>query len=387
MFSKAFQISMPPTVLYGFGCLQNLGVKVKNLGGKALIVTDEIMCKIGHVDKVKAILKEQEIEFEIYDKVNTEPTTIFVNEGLELYREEKCDFLIAIGGGSPIDTAKAIGALVTNPGKLTDYMGIDKMVAPAPPIVAIATTSGTGSEMTKYTIIADVENNVKMLIGSSYVMSTIAVNDPVLTMTLPAKTTAATGIDALTHAVEAYISIKSQPVIDVIALSSVRRIAKYLRIAWADGNNMEARSQMMMASMEAGIAFSNSSVTIVHGMSRPIGALFHIPHGISNAVLLPAAMEFAMMGTPEKFVVLAEALGENVTGIPTMKAAKIAVEALKQLNDDLQIPSISGLGIDKDKFMSVSNKMAQDALNSGSPGNTPRKVTKQDIIEIYKKAL
>jgi len=360
---------------------------MKHLGGKALIVTDEIMCNIGPVDKIKAMLKEQEIKYEIYDKVNTEPTTIFVNEGLKLYREEKCDFLIAIGGGSPIDTAKAIGALATNPGKLTDYMGMDKMVAPAPPIVAIATTSGTGSEMTKFTIIADVENNVKMLIGSPYIMATIAVNDPILTITLPAKTTAATGIDALTHAVEAYISRKNQPLIDVIALSSIRRIAKYLRIAWANGDNMEARSQMMIASMEAGIAFNNSSVTIVHGMSRPIGALFHVPHGISNAVLLPAAMEFAMMGVPEKFAILAEALGENVVGIPTLKAARIAVEALKELNGDLQIPSISGLGIDKEKFMAVAEKMAQDALDSGSPGNTPRKVTKQDIIDIYKKAL
>ncbi len=387
MFLKASQIIMPPTVLYGFGCLQNLGAKMKPLGGKALLVTDEIMCNIGYVDKVKAILEEQEIKFETYDKVNTEPTTIFVNEGLKLFKEKKCDFLIAVGGGSPIDTAKAIGAMATNPGKLSDYMGMGKMVAAAPPIVAIATTSGTGSEMTKYTIIADVENNVKMLIGSPHIMATIAVSDPTLTMTLPAKTTAATGIDALTHSVEAYISIKSQPFIDVIALSSIRRIAKYLRIAWADGDNMEARSQMMIAAMEAGIAINNSSVTIVHGMSRPIGVLFHVPHGISNAVLLPAGMEFAMMGVPEKFAVLAEALGENVVGIPTIKAAKVAVEALKQLNDDLQIPSISGLGIDKDKFMAVAEKMAQDALNSGSPGNTPRNVTKQDIIDIYKKAL
>lgn len=387
MLLKPFQISMPPTVLYGFGCLQNLGAKIKHLGGKALIVTDKIMCNIGYVDKVKEILKEQEIKFEIYDKVNTEPTTIFVNEGLKLFSEEKCDFLVAIGGGSPIDTAKAIGVLATNPGKLTDYMGMDKVVVPTPPIIAIATTSGTGSEMTKFTIIADVENNVKMLIGSVHMMATIAVNDPDLTITLPAKTTAATGIDALTHAVEAYISIKSQPFTDVIALSSIRRIAKHLRIAWANGDNIEARSQMMVAAMEAGIAFNNSSVTIVHGMSRPIGALFHVPHGISNAVLLPACMEFTMMGVPGKFAVLAEALGENVVGISTLKAAKVAVEALKQLNDDLQIPSISGLGIDKEKFMAAADKMAQDALNSGSPGNTPREVTKQDIIEIYKKAL
>jgi len=263
--------------------------------------------------------------------------------------------------------------MATNPGKLTDYMGIDKMVAPAPPLVAIATTSGTGSEVTKFTIIADVENDVKMLIGSPYVTATVAVDDPLLTMTVPAKTTAATGVDALTHAVEAFISIKSQPLTDVIALSSIKRISKYLRRAWANGDDLEARSQMMLAAMEAGIAFNNASVTIVHGMSRPIGALFHVPHGISNAVLLPTCMEFAMMGTPEKFVVLAEAMGEDVTGMSTMKAAKVAVEAMRQLNDDLQIPSISGLGIDKDKFMAAADKMAQDALNSGSPGNTPRK--------------
>jgi 1,3-propanediol dehydrogenase len=384
---KPFQILMPPTVLYGSGCLENMGPKVKPLGRKALVVTDEIMYKVGYVDKVKEILESQGIQFVVYDKANTEPTTIFVDEGLKMYKENECDFLVAIGGGSPIDTAKAIGAMVTNPGKLTDYMGIDKMIAPAPPIVAIATTSGTGSEVTKFTIIADVENDVKMLIGSPYIMATVAVDDPLLTMSVPPKTTAATGIDALTHAIEAYISVKSQPFTDVVALSAIRRIAKYLRRAWSNGDDLEARSEMMLAAMEAGIAFNNSSVTIVHGMSRPIGANFHVPHGISNAVLLPDCMEFAMMGAPEKFAVIAEAMGENVTGMSAMKAARVAVEAIKQLNDDLRIPSISGLGIDKEKFMALVPKMAQDALNSGSPGNTPRKASKEDIIEIYKKAL
>lgn len=384
---KSSLLHIPPTILYGPGCLQNLGEKIKPLGKKALVVTDEIMTKVGYLEKVTDILGKQGIAYEIYNKVNSEPNTNHVDEGLKIYQEKECNFLVALGGGSPIDAAKAIGAMHTNPGKITDYMGIDKMVAPAPPLVAIATTSGTGSEVTKFTIIADLENDVKMLIGSSYVMAQIAVDDPLLTMSMPPKTTAATGIDALTHAIEAYISVKRQPFTDVVALSAIRRIAKYIRRAWANGDDLEARSQMMLAAMEAGIAFNNSSVTIVHGMSRPIGAVFHVPHGISNAVLLPACMEFAMMGAPERFAVIAEALGEDVSGMSTMKAAKKAVEALKQLNDDIQIPSISGLGIDKQKFLEAAPKMAKDALASGSPANTPRKATEQDIIEIYKKAL
>lgn len=384
---KSYQILMPSTVLYGAGCIDLLGDKVKPLGKKALIVTDKIMVGAGYVERIQNILNQQNILFEVYDEVTGEPTDIMVNKGLDIYNKENCDFLIGLGGGSSIDSAKAIGLLATNSGEIADFMGAGKVKNPLPPVVAIATTSGTGSETTQFTIIDDTKNNVKMLIGSPFIVPKIAVNDPMLTMSVPAKITAATGIDAFTHAIEAYISKKSQPFTETMALSAISRISKYIRIAWANGDDIEARSEMMIASMEAGIAFSNASVTIVHGMSRPIGALFHIAHGISNAVLLPKCMEFALMGAPEKFAKVAEVMGENVEGLSTMEAAKKAVEAIKQLNHDLEIPSILGLGIYKEEFIAATPKMAQDAINSGSPGNTPRKATKEQIIQIYKDSL
>lgn len=384
---NSYEILMPPTVLYGAGCLEKLVEKVKPLGKKALIVSDKVMTEVGNLEKVQKILEEQGIFYEIFNEVNGEPTDVMIEKGLDIYRSGDCDFLIAVGGGSPIDTAKAIGIVVTNSGHITDYIGSDKVKEPLPPVVAIATTSGTGSEVTKFTIIADTKNDVKMLIGSPYIVPTIAVDDPLLTLSVPSKTTAATGIDAFTHAIEAYISKKSHPLTDTMALSAITRISKYLRRAWANGEDLEARSQMMIASMEAGIAFSNASVTIVHGMSRPIGVIFHIAHGISNAVLLPDCMEFVLMGTPEKFAKVAETMGENVEGLSTMEAARKAIEAIKQLNKDIEIPTISRLGISKEKFMEVAPKMAQDAINSGSPANTPRSANLEQIIDIYKKAL
>lgn len=384
---KSYQILMPSTVLYGPGSFEQLGTKVQSLGEKALIVSDQVMTDVGYVERLQRLLEQQGVSYETYNEVNGEPTDVMVEKGLSIYREGDCDFLMAIGGGSPIDTAKAIGLLATNPGNIVDYMGIGKVKIPLPPVVAIATTSGTGSEATQFTIIADTKNDVKMLIGSPYIVPYMAVDDPLLTISVPGKTTAATGIDAFTHAIEAYISKKSHPFTDTLALSAIGRISKYLRRAWANGDDLEARNEMMLAALEAGIAFSNASVTIVHGMSRPIGAVFHVPHGISNAVLLPDCMEFALMGAPEKFAKVAEVMGENVEGLSTMEAARVAIEAIKQLNDDLEIPSISGLGIDREKFLAVAEKMAQDALNSGSPANTPRRANLKQIIEIYKKAL
>ncbi len=383
----SYQILMPSTVLYGAGCIELLGDKVKPLGKKALIVSDKVMTGAGYIEKVQNIFNKQNIMCEVYNEVNGEPTDLMIYKGVDIYRSKNCDFLVGIGGGSPIDAAKAIGLMVNNPGDIRDYMGMGKVKEPLPPVVAIATTAGTGSEVTQFTIIADTQNDVKMLIGSPYIIPKISVNDPLLTMSVPAKTTAATGIDAFTHAIEAYISKKSHPFTEVMSLSAMSRISKYLRRAWANGDDLEARSQLMMASMEAGIAFNNASVTIVHGMSRPIGAIFHIAHGISNAVLLPSCMEFALMGAPEKFAKVAETMGENISGLSTMEAARKAIEAIKHLTEDIEIPTISGLGLDKDNFIVAIPKMAQDAINSGSPANTPRKATLEEIMKIYKIAL
>ena len=383
---NSYKFLTPVAIYYGMGALEDSCDKLASLGDKSLIVTDKIMTDIGYVDRLINNLRKRNIEFSLFNEINTEPTDNYVGTGTQFFKKNNCDFLIALCGGSPIDTAKAISAMVGNPGDIKDYMGIGKIKQEGPPIVAIPTTAGTGSEVTQFTIITNTSNDVKMLIGSEYLIPKIAINDPVLTMSVPPKITAATGIDALTHAIEAYTSRRHQPLADIFALSSIKRISKYLRRAWANGDDEEARSEMMLAAMEAGMAFNNSSVTIVHGMSRPIGALFHVPHGISNAVLLPACVEYAIIGIPERFADVAEAMGVNTNSLSTLSAAKEGLKLIKQLCTDIEIPSISGLGIDKDEFMKNADKMATDALASGSPYNTARKPSKEEIIEIYKKA-
>ena len=383
---KSYKFLTPPTIYYGIGALESCCDKLSNLGNRPLLVTDKIMTDIGYVDKLVNYLNKQKVAVSLFNEVNTEPTDQYIENGLHLFKEHHCDFLIALGGGSPIDAAKAISLMVSNPGKIQDYMGLGKVQQEGPPVVAIPTTSGTGSEATQFTIITDTKNDIKMLIGSEYIIPKIAINDPILTMSVPPGITAATGIDALTHAIEAYTSRRHQPLADIFALSSIKRISKYLRRAWANGDDEKARSEMMLAAMEAGMAFNNSSVTIVHGMSRPLGALFHIPHGISNAVLLPACLEYAIMGLPERFVGVAKAIGVHDNNLPDLDFAKEGVTQIKKLCEDVEIPSISVLGIDKNAFMKRLDKMASDALDSGSPYNTARKPSKEDIIKIYEKS-
>ncbi|MDD3655786.1 MAG: iron-containing alcohol dehydrogenase [Atribacterota bacterium] len=382
----SYRFLIPQMIYYGLGTLEGACDKLAKIGNKPLVITDKIMTDIGYADRVVNYMKKQKLEISLFNEVNTEPTDYYVEKGTNLFKENYCDFVIALGGGSPIDTAKAISLMVSNPGEIQDYMGLGKVKQNGPPIVAIPTTSGTGSEVTQFTIITDTKKDVKMLIGSEYLIPKIAINDPALTMSVPPNITAATGIDALTHAIEAYTSRRHQPLADNFALSSIKRISKYLRRAWANGDDEEARSEMMLAAMEAGMAFNNSSVTIVHGMSRPLGALFHIPHGISNAVLLPACLEYAIMGLPERFANIAKAMGVKDSNLSDLDFAKEGLILIKKLCEDVEIPSISGLGIDKNTFMKRLDKMATDALASGSPYNTARKPSKEDIIKIYEKS-
>lgn len=382
---RTFRI--PPTLIIGSGASKQVEKECKKLGvEKGLIVTDKALIELGILEGVKESLSKGGIEFVIYDKVSTEPIVDFVQEGLEISKENSCDFLLAVGGGSCIDVAKAIGVMATNPGSIQDYMGFEKFSKKGLPVIAVPTTGGTGSEATMVTIVTDTETNVKMLIGSSFLIPQVAIIDPLLSLSVPRNLTAATGIDALTHAIEAYISVKAQPLTDIFALSALKLISGNIRQAWANGDNLEARSNMMLGALQAGIAFSNSSVALVHGMSRPLGAYFHIPHGVSNATLLPIVTEFSIMGNPERYSEIANIMGENTEGLSPIEGASLAVQAIKRLNENLKIPSIRELGVDKEKFEEVVSKMAEDAIASGSPANNPRKPTKEEIIELYKKA-
>ncbi|HIH88731.1 TPA: iron-containing alcohol dehydrogenase, partial [Candidatus Bathyarchaeota archaeon] len=311
----------------------------------------------------------------------------YIDDGLRAFREAGAEVVVAVGGGSPIDTGKAIAAMARNPGAISDFMGAGKLAKPSAPLIAIPTTAGTGSEVTPFTIITNTETDVKMLISSPYLIPAVALVDPLMTLKMPRGITAATGLDALTHAIEAYVSVKAQPLTDTFAMQAIRLISGNLRTAYSQPDNLEARSRVLIGALQAGLAFANSSVALVHGMARPIGAYFHVAHGISNAILLPTVIEFSVPGNPRRYADIAEAMCEQTKGLTVDEAAKKTVEAVKRLNTDLQIPTLRGLKIDEAKFEAVVSKMAADAIASGSPGNNPRIATPEEIVALYRKAL
>lgn len=375
---------MPKFIVTGDNALSKSMEHIKKLGKKALVVTDETLVKVGTISRFEKVMKGNQIEYFIYDGINAEPTDEMIEEGKRLYVDNKCDFLIGIGGGSPIDAMKAIGAMITNKGSIVDYNG--RVIPNSPPnLVAIPTTAGTGSEATKFTIITDSVNNIKMLLSGPHLIPTLSVIDPELTLTAPQSVTAATGVDALTHAIEAFTSRKAQPMSDIFAISAIKRIYNNILDVYEDGQNINSRNEMALAALEAGIAFGNSSVTIVHGMSRPIGALFNIPHGLSNAILLEECLAYIKEGAIEEFAYLARELELADRTTENEEAANIFEEAIVNLLDKLDIKTIDEYGINKKDFIANLDKMATDALASGSPGNTKKAPEKEDIIEIYKR--
>ncbi len=374
---------MPPKILSGIGALEKLGGCLPKEKKKALIVTDEMMCKIGNIAKVTAALESRGLAYEIYSGVNSEPNDLMVAEGVAHYRETGCDLLIAVGGGSPIDAAKAIGAMSVKAGKISDYQGVE-LKGKFPYLVAIPTTAGTGSEVTQFTIITDTENQSKLLLKGSALQPKLAVVDPMLTLTTPPKVTVATGLDALCHAIEAYTSRQVQPLAETFAISAIKRIYFNLKKVWKNGADESARLEMALGALEAGIAFNNSSVTLIHGMSRPIGALFHVPHGVSNAILLPSCLEFAIQGAPQRFAEIAKVIGVYKEGMSEMKAASELAREMKRFCSELEVPTLEELGVEREVFFSSLDKMIEDALASGSPDNTMRRPQEKDLERIYR---
>lgn len=374
----------PEYTLIGSKALEEAKPYLKKCGKKALIVTGKHVVLSDMMAELKKTLEEIGIAYFVFDGITGEPTNVMIDEGIAAYKENGCDFCIGIGGGSPLDSAKAIAAMITNEGKIADYNGkvIEK---PIPPVVAIPTTAGTGSEATQFTVITDVEKDIKMLLKGGYLVPKIAIVDPAYTYSAPKSITAATGMDALTHAIEAYTSRKALPVTDTLAVSAVKRIMKYLPAAYKDGSDEKARYEMSVASYEAGICINNSTVTLVHGMSRPIGALFHVAHGISNAMLLTKCLAFALDGAYEKFANLGREIGAATAEDDDKTASEKFIEALNEICKICEIPTLLEYGIPKDEFFAHMEKMAHDALTSGSPGNTMKPISEQDMIEIYKK--
>lgn len=379
----AREFIVPGQIITGAGALDLAARTLGTMGKRALIVTDEMMIKLGNCARVESALKGQGVEYAIFSGITGEPTDKMVEAGVRAYREENCDFLVGLGGGSALDTMKAIGVLARYEGKISDFMG-KTIDVPMPPMAAIPTTAGTGSECTQFTIITDTEKDIKMLLKGKCLMPGLAIIDPQFTMTAPAKITSSTGLDALCHAVEAYTSRKGQTMSDTFALSAVKRIFRYLPAAFHDGTNEEARVEMSVAAMEAGIAFNNASVTLIHGMSRPIGALFHVPHGLSNAMLMKVCLSFALPGAYGRFAVLGRTVGAAAEGDDDRTAAEKFLAAVGDLTAELETPTPEQYGIDREEFFRVIPKMAHDAMDSGSPQNTWREMTEADVEELYR---
>lgn len=379
----AREFIVPGKIISGSGALEAAESALKAFGKKALIVTDKVMIDLGNCAKVEAALKNEGIDYVIYSDITGEPTDVMIDGGVKVYKENGCDFIVALGGGSPIDSMKAIASLIENGGSISDYMG--KVIdVPVPPMAAIPTTAGTGSEATQFTIITDTKKDIKMLLKGAVLMPTLAIIDPQFTMTAPPKITAATGLDALCHAVEAYTSRKAQTLSDTFAVSAVKRIFKFLPVAFKDGKNEEARVEMSVAALEAGIAFNNASVTIIHAMSRPIGALFHVAHGLSNAMLMKECLKFALPGAYDRFADLGRAIGAAKDEDSDEVAAEKFLKEIENITKVLETPTLEEYGIDREKFFSVIDKMSFDAMASGSPQNTKRDVSEEDVKQIYR---
>lgn len=378
------QIVLPRILQIGENASAEIANVLQSLAcQKPLIISDATMLELGYVGQVQQVLKQGAIHSDVYTDTVPEPTVASIQGGVQKVKEGEYDCLIAIGGGSPIDSAKAIAILGRLGGEMADYKVPRVVDELGMPVIAIPTTAGTGSEATRVTVITDEVTDEKMLCMGKGFMPVAALVDYSLTLSLPPRTTADTGIDALTHAIEAYVSKKANPYTDAQALQAMGLLAQNLRPAFHDGKNNAAREAMMLGATLAGIAFSNASVALVHGMSRPIGAFFHVPHGLSNAMLLPAVTRFSIAGSEQRYADCARAMGLAQNTDSDAVANNKLLEELEAINQELQVPTLAEFGISRSYFDKVKELMAEQALASGSPDNNPRVPNLYEVIDLY----
>lgn len=379
----------PRLLMIGGGAVAKLADVLAQLGlSKPLVVTDPWMVSSGTVEKALAPLRAAGIVAGVFSDTVPDPTDTVIEAGVAAMKAGDYDCLMGFGGGSPMDTAKAMAILAAAPpgAKMRDFKVPAQANRGALPVICIPTTAGTGSEATRFTVITDTERDEKMLIAGLGALPLAAVVDFELTYSLPARITADTGIDSLTHALEAFVSKRANDEADEYALRAMRLIAPNLRTVYAEPANAIARAAMMKGATLAGIAFSNSSVALVHGMSRPIGAHFHVPHGLSNAMLLPAVTEYSLNAALPRYAEAARAMGVATTGEGDQSAAAKLLQELRDLNRDLAVPTPAAYGIDPAKWDGLLKTMAAQALASGSPGNNPAVPTAEEIVALYRRA-
>ena len=390
----AREFIVPGEIISGSGALDMAENALKLLGKKALIVTDKVMIDLGNCAKVEKALTNQGIEYSIYSDICGEPTDTMIEKGLQIYKDENCDFLVALGGGSPIDSMKAIGSLVVNGGSISDYMGkvIDVKM---PPMAAIPTTAGTGSEVTAFSVITDTSRNYKLTVFSYELFPSYAILDPELLTSAPASVAAACGIDAFIHAEEAYVSTAASPFSDAMAEKAMELIGKNIRRFVARRTDLEAAEAMLTGSLFAGIAFSFARLGNVHAMSHPVSAFFDVPHGVANAVLLPVIAEYNALADHGRYLTIYN----YISPIPAYEdefEPLMLVDAIRELNEDIGIPedlttairqAAKGREVSDEEIESRIDAMADDAMKSGNIAVNPRASQKQDIVKLYHKAI
>ncbi len=378
LFEKIYEYELATKIVFGVNALKELASYVNKLQGRnVLLVSDPGVEQAGTVTKVMSLLQgAQGVAVKAFTEIDREPDVKTIEAATQKAREYGTDLVIGIGGGSALDAAKAIAVMVNNSGRITDYTGIDRIPNKGLPLICIPTTAGTGSEVTVWTVISDKENSCKLGIGSPFLVPPLALCDPLLTLTLPGPMTAATGFDALSHALESFVNKATQPISEALSRGSMRLIANSLRKAVGRGDNVEARTEMLMASTMAAMAFNATRLGLAHALCMPLGGKFRVPHGVANAILLPQVMEFNLGGNLEKYKEIAEIFGEKTEGLSLRAAAQLSVEAIKKLGEDVGIPS--GLG----EFGVTENDadyLAQEGMISGNVPVNPRMPTLEDL--------
>lgn len=385
MANDSFLFRMSTPVLFGNGVVQQLAAKVKEFkASKVLVVTDQGVKQAGLLDKVTKPLEDSGLELAVFDAVEPDPSLDTIHKGANFFKQAGCDLIVALGGGSPMDTAKGIRVVADNGGHIRDYAGVNKVPGKASvPLITIPTTSGTGSEVTIFAVLSDWEYNMKITVTSPYLAADLALVDPLLTVSAPARITAASGIDALAHAIETYVSNISQPPADALALKAIQIIGTNLRSAVANGSNLEARNQMALGSLMAGMAFNNAFLGITHSIGAALSGHVHVSHGISIASLLPYVMEYNAMARMEKYREIAAALGERVENMTLREGALAAARSVHELVGDVGLPQhLQELGVKEDDLPAI----AKDTLSHGMVKMNPRKPTETEILGILRKA-
>jgi alcohol dehydrogenase class IV len=381
------ELHLPPDLLIGGGTSDDLPEHVARIGiARPLVVSDRFLLDKGPAGPLVERLQSSGADVGVFGDVQPDPTLANVQGALEALRAHEADGVVAIGGGSPMDTAKAAAVAFANAGDVRDYAGYHQVPGPGLPLVAVPTTAGTGSEVTRVAVITDTDRDVKMMMLDGHLMARVAISDYKLTISTPAALTSWVGVDSLTHAIEAYVSNRATVLTDMLALRAARLIGAHMRRAVSTPDDEQAREAMMLGATLAGAAFSNASVALVHGMSRPIGAHFHLAHGLSNALLLPTVTRFSVAGAPGRYATIAREMSLAGPDDSDDTACERLVDELEALNADLKIPSLSGAGVERDHFERVVEDMAQAALDSGSPGFNPRPSTTEEIVALYRQA-